>query len=101
MRIKIITTIVALFAMLTASAQQVLSPNGNVQVVFSLDDAGRPTYEVLYRGKVVINPSHMGFELAPDKHASKGMDETDLLDGFRVAGSKVTSHDETWTPVWY
>ena len=85
--------------MLTAGAQQVISPNGNVQVNFSIDQ-GRPTYEMLYKGKMVINPSHMGFELAPDKHASKGMDETDLLDGFTVTSSQVTSHDDTWTPVW-
>ena len=85
--------------MLTAGAQQVTSPNGNVQVNFSIDQ-GRPTYEMLYKGKVVIKPSHMGFELARDKHASKAMDETDLLDGFTVTGSNVTSHDDTWAPVW-
>ena len=100
MKLKILTTIVALFAMLTAGAQQVLSPNGNVQVKFSLDQQGCPTYEMLYKGKQVIKPSHMGFDLAPDKHASKGMAETDLLDGFSIAGSQVTSHDDTWTPVW-
>ncbi len=85
--------------MLTAGAQQVSSPNGNVQVNFSIDQ-GRPTYEMLYKGKKVINPSHLGFELARDKHASKAMDETDLLDGFTVTNSQVTSHDDTWTPVW-
>lgn len=76
------------------------SPNGNVQVIFELDNAGRPTYHMLYKGKMVINPSHLGFELAPDKHASKGMNETNLLDGFKVTSSQVTSHDDTWTPVW-
>ena len=100
MKIKIIAIIVALFAMLTASAQQVLSPNGNVRVNFSLDQSGRPTYEMLFKGKQVIKPSHMGFELVRDKHASKAMDETDLLEGFTVASTQVTSHDDTWTPVW-
>ena len=42
----------------------------------------------------------MGFELARDKHASKAMDETDLLDGFTMTSSNITSHDDTWTPVW-
>ena len=100
MKIKILTTIAALLAMLTAGAQEVLSPNANVQLRFSLDQGGRPTYEMLYKGKVVINPSHMGFELAPDKHASKGMNETNLLDGFTITNSKITSNDDTWTPVW-
>ena len=27
---------------------------------------------------LVCKPSHLGLELAKDKHASKGMDETDL-----------------------
>ena len=100
MKLKITITIVALFAMLTAGAQQVTSPSGNVQVNFSLDQNGRPTYEMLYKGKMVINPSHMGFDLAPDKHASKGMDETDLLEGFSIDGSNISTFDETWTPVW-
>ena len=106
MKLKIIITIVALFAMFTTGAQnlsdqQVKSPNGNVQVKFYIDQ-GRPTYEMLYKGKKVINPSHMGFELAPDKHASKGVDETDLLDGFVVISlmKSGTPRDETWTPVW-
>ena len=100
MRLKITLVLVFITTMLTAGAQQVLSPNGDVQVIFSLDQAGRPTYEMLYKGKQVIKPSHLGLELARDKHASKGMDETDLLEGFALKSSQVTSHDETWTPVW-
>lgn len=100
MRLKITLVLVFITTMLTAGAQQALSPNGDVQVIFSLDQAGRPTYEMLYKGKQVIKPSHLGLELARDKHASKGMDETDLLEGFALKSSQVTSHDETWTPVW-
>jgi hypothetical protein len=39
-------------------------------------------------------------ELARDKHASKGLDETDLMDGFEVEKTDTSSFDETWEPVW-
>ncbi len=81
-------------------AQTVKSPNGNVTVKFSLTDNGRPTYEMMYKNKAVVRPSHLGLELAKDKHASKGKGETDLMDGFTVAGTKTAAFDETWKPVW-
>ena len=85
---------------LMAAAQTVSSPNGNVVLTFSLTDGGRPTYEMTYKGKTVVKPSHLGLELAKDKHASKGMDETDLMDLFEVANVKTSTFDETWRPVW-
>lgn len=81
-------------------AQSVTSPNGNVEVKFSLTGNGQPTYEMSYKGKTVCKPSHLGLELVKDKHASKGKDETDLMDGFSETGSKTSSFDETWKPVW-
>ena len=67
---------------LMAVAQTVTSPNGNIIVTFSLTGNGRPTYEMTYKGKVVVKPSFLGLELAKDKHASEGLHETDLMDGF-------------------
>ena len=84
---------------LMAIAQEVTSPNGNVTVKFSLDN-GVPKYEMAYKGKAVVKPSRLGLELAKDKHASKGKHETDLMDGFKIANTKTSSFDETWTPVW-
>ena len=81
-------------------AQAVKSPNGNVELKFSLTDNGRPTYEMTYKGKAVIKPSHLGLELAKDKHASKGENETDLMEGFKINDTLVTTFDETWKPVW-
>ena len=90
-----------LFALLPAlaTAQKVTSPNGNVTVKFSLNE-GRPYYEMTYKNKTVLKPSRLGLELAKSKHASKGMEETDLMEGFTVADTKTTSFDETWKPVW-
>ncbi len=80
-------------------AQTVSSPDGNVVVSFSLD-GGKPTYEMSYKGKDVIRPSHLGLELAKNKHASKGMEETDLIDGFTITDTQTSTFDETWEPVW-
>ena len=80
-------------------AQTVTSPNGNVVLTFSMDGT-RPQYELTYKGKAVVKPSHLGLELARDKHASRGLQETDLIDGFSVAATHTSTFDETWQPVW-
>jgi len=81
-------------------ATEVKSPDGNVVVKFYLSDNGRPTYEMAYKGRPVVLPSHLGLELAKDKHASKGLKETDLMDGFTVKSEQTSTFDETWKPVW-
>ena len=81
-------------------ATSIQSPNGNVSLKFSLSELGQPVYEVTYKGRPVIKPSHLGLELAKDKHASMGMREHDLLDGFTIAKEETTTFDETWRPVW-
>ena len=96
---KVKMLLAALLMPLAALAQTVTSPDGNVVLNFSLDN-GRPTYKLDYKGKAVVKPSHLGLELAKNKHASKGMDETDLMDGFTIAKTDTSSFDETWKPVW-
>lgn len=90
----------ALLLPLSVAAQTVSSPNGAISVSFSLADGGRPTYEMTYKGRPVVKPSHLGLELAKDKHATKGFAETSLMDGFTESHSEVSSFDETWMPVW-
>ncbi len=90
----------ALLLPLSVAAQTVSSPNGAISVSFSLADGGRPTYEMTYKGRPVVKPSHLGLELAKDKHATKGFAETSLMDGFTESHSEVSSFNETWKPVW-
>lgn len=90
----------ALLLPFSVAAQTVSSPNGAISVSFSLADGGRPTYEMTYKGRPVVKPSHLGLELAKDKHATKGFAETSLMDGFTESHSEVSSFDETWKPVW-
>lgn len=97
---KITLLFSALLLPLSVAAQTVSSPNGAISVSFSLADGGRPTYEMTYKGRPVVKPSHLGLELAKDKHATKGFAETSLMDGFTESHSEVSSFDETWKPVW-
>ena len=53
-----------------AAAGNVKSPNGNIELKFSVNNTGRPVYEMTYKGKAVVKPSFLGLELAKDKHAS-------------------------------
>ena len=96
---KVKMLLAAMLMPLAALAQTVTSPDGNVVLNFSLDN-GRPTYQLDYKGKAVVKPSHLGLELAKDKHASKGLEETDLMDGFTIVKTDTSSFDETWKPVW-
>ena len=96
---RITSILVAAILATGAAAQTITSPDGNVKLDFSLQQ-GRPTYQLSYKGKDVVKPSHLGLELAKDKHASKGMDETDLIDGFVIQKTSTSTFDETWKPVW-
>ena len=99
MHFKWLNLLILSLAVLPLSAQTVSSPSGLVSLTFSMDGT-RPQYSLTYKGKTVIKPSHLGLELARDKHASKGLQETDLMDGFVVEEALTSSFDETWEPVW-
>ena len=96
---KITVLLCAALMPFMTSAQEVKSPGGQVTVKFYLE-SGRPTYEMSYKNRAVVKPSHLGLELAKDKHASKGMRETSLMDGFEIKDTKTSTFDETWKPVW-
>lgn len=83
-----------------ALAQQVKSPNGNVVVSFSLENNGTPTYQVTYKGKAVIKPSHLGFELVPSKLDGVKPQDTNLMNGFSISNTQTNAFSETWKPVW-
>ena len=71
-------------------ASEVTSPNGEMKLTFILRDS-KPYYSVSFRGKPIIKPSRLGYEL----HNAES-----LLEGFTQTGEKTSTFDETWTPVW-
>ncbi|MBR1596020.1 MAG: glycoside hydrolase family 97 N-terminal domain-containing protein, partial [Phocaeicola sp.] len=73
MRKTFFATICLLLSM-AIYASEVISPNGEIQVSFSLNGSV-PTYQVSYKGQEVLRPSRLGFELVNGQN---------LLDGFTV-----------------
>ena len=74
-----------------AMAESITSPNGQLQLNFSVNAQGEPVYELSYKGKPVINPSKLGLELKNDPG---------LMNGFTMVDAKTSTFDETWEPVW-
>ena len=74
-----------------AMAESITSPNGQLQLNFSVNAQGEPVYELFYKGKAVIKPSNLGLELKNDPG---------LMNGFTLADAKTATFDETWEPVW-
>lgn len=78
------------FAPLAMAAQTISSPNGQLTLKAYVSK-GQPTYELFYGDEPVVNPSHLGLELA---------NFPSLLTNFEVASVDSSSFDETWKPVW-
>ena len=88
---KLICLLFILFVNSVAVAQRITSPNGQLQLNFSVTPQGEPVYELFYKGKAVIKPSKLGLELK---------NNPGLMDGFTLADTKTSIFDETWQPVW-
>ena len=110
---KFLLTVSAILLTMTAGAQKLQSPDGSLEMNFSLDAEGRPTYSLTYHGKDVIRPSHLGLDLKkenPDAatdfefktraDASKIDQKANLTSGFQITKTETATFDETWTPVW-
>ena len=74
----------------TMGAYTVKSPKQAVSLDADVKE-GVPVYSISYKNKTVVNPSSLGVKL---------VEATDLTDGFEVVGTKTSSFDETWAPVW-
>ena len=105
---KNLSIVATLFCAIMVNAQKLTSPNGNLEMIFSLDAKGAPVYELSYKGKPVIKPSKLGLELKKEdanKHTDFEWKEvkdvttldikTNLYDGFKIEKTEITSFDET------
>ena len=89
--IKLTCFLLVLFMSRAAMAESITSPNGQLQLNFSVNSQGEPVYELFYKGKAVIKPSKLGLELKNDPG---------LMNGFTLADPQTSTFDETWEPVW-
>jgi alpha-glucosidase len=95
--------------MTALTAQELKSPDGNLTVTFALLQNGTPSYSLTYKGKPVIKPSKLGFELKEEgpkadfsnaENKSQSSVKSNLQSGFEVISAKTAAFDETWQPVW-
>ncbi len=92
MKKSINSLVVFMLFIATMNAQQLKSPNEKLQMQFTLESDGTPSYILNYKDKVVIKPSKLGLELKNDVKS--------LLNDFTVVDTKTSTFDETWKPVW-
>jgi len=67
------------------------SPDRNYQITVTIDDKGKLTYSVNYKGSMIILPSSMGI-IAEDS--------LELGQNVKVVSINRESHKEEWTPVY-
>ncbi|KGL63860.1 glycoside hydrolase family 97 protein [Polaribacter sp. Hel1_85] len=68
-----------------------VSPNENIFLEFSVDEKGKPQYEVFFKNKAIIKTSTLGFDFE---------NTTSFLDGFEVLNSETKAFNETWQMPW-
>lgn len=84
--------IIGLFGIvLSAIAQKLISPDGNLTMDFHLTADKSPVYSLTYKGKTVIKESRMGFFVRPSYDFSRN---------FRIVKTEEGSSDTTWNTVW-
>jgi alpha-glucosidase len=107
------TLLLLLISCSMVSAQTFTSPNKNLVASFSISNDGSPVYNLSYKGKEVIKPSKLGFELMPETPQRDFDDfspeipavtnadkKTNLYSGFKIIKTETAEFDETWQPVW-
>jgi hypothetical protein len=72
------------------STQRVSSPDGQIELVFSVD-TGKPTYMLSYKGKRVLDASSLGFEF---------QNMPPLTDHLVLDEVSKSSTNEEWETVW-
>ena len=82
--------IITLLSVFFVNAQNLKSPNSEIELTFSLTKKGVPTYKISYKDQEVIKQSKLGLELKGD----------DLISGFTITNTSESTYDNTWETVW-
>lgn len=89
---KLIVFLVGILGISVSALAQVLtSPDGNLVMDFHLSDGDVPVYSLTYKGKEVIKESRMGFQIRPSYEFDRN---------FRIVETREGASDTTWEPVW-
>ncbi len=97
---RLLAAIAALVLFIGAYAQQkitVSSPGNTTQLSFWLDANGSPMYSLSYKGKTVLQPSALGFEIK-DTYADKALPS--LVSNLSLTDQVQSASNTAWKPVW-
>ena len=106
---KQILTMLLLATTLVANArtETLKSPDGNLEMTFSLSEDGTPMYSLRHGDKDVVLDSRLGYTLRGDASPKDPMtymrvsyDNVDMGSGFAFVEAVKSEFDETWEPVW-
>jgi hypothetical protein len=90
MQKALFTILVLISSTLATMAQEISSPNKNLNLKFQLKGNGVPTYQLTYKQKAVIKTSTLGIQTK---------DVPSFLDGFTITKTEKATADESWNPV--
>lgn len=91
MKSRLILGLFCLVVFGSLQAQKLESPNGNLEMNFSLQEDGTPVYNLEFEGQTIIEKSKLGLELKEGQP---------LTANFSIENTEESTFDETWTPVW-
>ena len=109
MRFMTMLALMMVTSMLNARniTERLVSPDGNLELTFSLTEEGTPCYALNHAGREAIKESPLGYILRGDASAKKPenymhvtYDAVDFGSGFSFVEATRSGFDQTWEPVW-
>ena len=106
---KQILTLLLLAATSFANArtETLKSPDGNLEMTFTLSEDGTPLYSLRHGDKDVVLDSRLGYLLrgdlygnTPENYMQESYYTVDFCSGFAVVNTATAAFDQTWEPVW-
>jgi len=91
MKSRLILSLLCLVVFGSLQAQKLESPNGNLEMNFSLQEDGTPVYNLEFEEQTIIEKSKLGLELKEGQP---------LTTNFSIENTEKSTFNETWTPVW-
>lgn len=91
MKSRLILSLLCLAVFGSIHAQSLESPNGDLEMNFSLQEDGTPVYNLEFEGETIIENSKLGLELKEGQP---------LTANFSIENTEKSTFNETWAPVW-
>ena len=90
MKRLVFAVVLALLLTACGKMMSLSSPDGNLELEFSLSDEGVPSYSLSFDGEMIVVPSRLGLSTV----------ESNYADGMVIASVEHSMSDSVWQPVW-